>query len=106
MSREKWEAFAEMGLLGLAIPENYGGAEIPSPRLLWSWKHSPFTRARAVPGHSSAGRQCDRRRRQRRAEAGDPALRVRGPDLPRICGPRGPVCATRRYSVHHRLDGR
>ncbi|GAA1548986.1 MULTISPECIES: acyl-CoA dehydrogenase family protein [Brevibacterium] len=26
ISREKWEQFAEMGLLGLAIDENYGGA--------------------------------------------------------------------------------
>ncbi|MDN6373686.1 MAG: acyl-CoA dehydrogenase family protein, partial [Brevibacterium aurantiacum] len=28
ISRETWEKFAEMGLLGLAIPENYGGAEM------------------------------------------------------------------------------
>ena len=28
ISREKWEQFAEMGLLGLAVPESYGGAEM------------------------------------------------------------------------------
>ena len=28
ISREKWQAFAEMGLLGLAIPESYGGADM------------------------------------------------------------------------------
>ncbi|AZL10761.1 acyl-CoA dehydrogenase family protein [Brevibacterium aurantiacum] len=27
-SRDQWNQFAEMGLLGLAIPENYGGAEM------------------------------------------------------------------------------
>lgn len=28
ISREKWQEFAEMGLLGLAIPESYGGADM------------------------------------------------------------------------------
>lgn len=28
ISREHWQAFAEMGLLGLAVPESYGGADM------------------------------------------------------------------------------
>lgn len=28
ISREKWQQFAEMGLLGLTVPESFGGAEM------------------------------------------------------------------------------
>src|SRR5699024_941350 len=28
ISRQKWQAFAEMGLLGLSVPESYGGADM------------------------------------------------------------------------------
>jgi alkylation response protein AidB-like acyl-CoA dehydrogenase len=33
--------FFEMGLMGIEIPEEYGGRAAPSSRPSWRWKNSP-----------------------------------------------------------------